>query len=273
MQRKIALREVNNLESPAVAGWLRPVILVPAALITGMPPDLLEALLAHEVAHIQRMDYLINLMQSAVEILLFYHPAVWWISKQIRIEREQIADDLAVQMIAEPRRLALALSELERVQFANNRLSMAANGGDLVQRIKRLTQPRIQPIGYKAILPAVSLMLAGIAFYANAAADIPTTAVSQAKTTRAILDFNSCAKPEYPKLSFANKAEGTVRMSFSIELSGHVGSSKIVQTSGHTELDDAAINALKKCSFTPGTKNGKPIVSSTFVDYVWKLPD
>jgi bla regulator protein BlaR1 len=273
IQRKIALREVNNLESPAVAGWLRPVILVPTALITGMPPDLLEALLAHEVAHIQRMDYIVNLLQSAVEILLFYHPAVWWISRQIRIEREQIADDLAAQMIAEPRRLAVALSELERVQFANNQLSMSANGGDLVQRIKRLTQPGIQPIGYKAIVPAVSLLLASIAFYANAATDTTAGPAVQAKTVHAIINFQACDKPEYPKQSFANKDEGTVHMTFSIDVTGRINSSKIEHSSGHPELDQAALSALNKCSFTPATKNGKAVASSTFVDYVWKLPN
>ena len=110
LKQTARLRIVHDLTTPAVAGWIRPIVLVPAALISGMPPDLLEALLAHEVAHIRRMDYLVNLVQSVVEILLFYHPAIWFISRQIRIEREQIADDLAAQLIGEPRRLALALN-------------------------------------------------------------------------------------------------------------------------------------------------------------------
>jgi D-alanyl-D-alanine endopeptidase (penicillin-binding protein 7) len=273
MQKKVILRVVNNLDSPAVAGWLRPVILVPGTLITGMPPELLEALLAHEVAHIRRMDYSINLLQSGVEILLFYHPAVWWISKQIRIEREQIADDLAAQIIGEPRRLALALSELERVQFAGNQLALAANGGNLVKRIKRLTQPGIQPAGFKAIAPLITIIFAGIAFYANAATDTNTPPVVQVKSTKAIVDLRTCAKPNYPAQSLVNKDQGTVRMSFSIDLTGHVTSSTVEQTSGHPELDEAAIVALNKCSFTPGTINGKAVVSATNVDYIWKLPN
>ena len=79
------------------AGWWRPVVLLPAALLSRMPADLIEALLAHELAHIRRHDYLVNLLQSAVEALLFYHPVMWWLSRQIRIEREQIADQLAAQ--------------------------------------------------------------------------------------------------------------------------------------------------------------------------------
>ncbi|MFL6659499.1 MAG: M56 family metallopeptidase, partial [Massilia sp.] len=93
--RRVGLRVVNDLASPLSVGWLRPLVLVPAALLSGMPPQLLEALLAHEMAHIRRLDYLVNLGQNVIETLLFYHPAVWWISHRIRHEREQIADDLA----------------------------------------------------------------------------------------------------------------------------------------------------------------------------------
>ena len=96
------------------AGWFKPVLLVPANLVTGMPPDLLEALLAHELAHVRRHDYLVNLLQFAAEILLFFHPTVWWLSRRIRIERERIADDMAAALIGQPRRLALALNALSR---------------------------------------------------------------------------------------------------------------------------------------------------------------
>jgi len=272
MQRKITLREVQKLESPAVVGWLRPIVLVPTSLIIGMPPNLMEALLAHEVAHIRRMDYIVNLIQNAVEILLFYHPAVWWISKQIRIEREQIADELAAQMTGEPRCLALALRELERVQFATSQLSVPANGGNLLNRIKRLTRPAVNPIEYKVVAPAICLIFAGIAFYANAASDT-TAPVAKENLIKATVDFDSCEKPEYPKQSLDNKEQGTVRTSYLIDLKGHVISSKIDRTSGHSELDNAALNALSKCTFHPGIQNGKPVISRTIIDYVWVLPE
>src|SRR5262249_10965781 len=79
---RVRLLVSPRIEAPAVLGWLRPIILVPVAALTGMSPEHMEALLAHELAHIRRNDYLINLLQSVVETVLFYHPAVWWISRQ-----------------------------------------------------------------------------------------------------------------------------------------------------------------------------------------------
>jgi D-alanyl-D-alanine endopeptidase (penicillin-binding protein 7) len=155
--RAVRLRIVEGLASPVTAGWWRPVVLVPAALVSGMPPDLLEALLAHEIAHVKRHDYLVNLAQNLVETLLFYHPAVWWISGRIRAEREQIADDFAARQLGEPRRLAQALSELEKLQFSANRLALAANGGELFVRIKRLVRPDTQALSWKAAVPVFGL--------------------------------------------------------------------------------------------------------------------
>lgn len=169
----------DGLASPVTAGWWRPVVLVPAALVSGMPPQLLEALLAHELAHVRRCDYVVNLIQSAIEILLFYHPAVWWLSNRIRDEREQIADDVAASTLGEPRRLALALSELDLFQFTPQ-LAPAAHGGNLMSRIKRLVRPEAEPLNWKLALPILGLATAA-AFYSwsapvHAAADQPAPA-------------------------------------------------------------------------------------------------
>src|SRR4026207_1178121 len=83
-------------EMPSVVGWIRPVILLPAAVVVGLTPQQLEAIIAHELAHIRRQDYFVNILQTVVETLLFYHPAVWWVSSRIRYEREICCDDLAV---------------------------------------------------------------------------------------------------------------------------------------------------------------------------------
>jgi hypothetical protein len=123
---------------PTVIGWLRPVILLPASTLTGLSAAQIEALLAHELAHIRRYDYLINLLQTAVETLLFYHPAVWWISRQIREEREHCCDDLAVAACGNVLIYARALAELERLRVAAPRFAVAATGGPLVRRIQRL---------------------------------------------------------------------------------------------------------------------------------------
>ena len=167
--RPVRLGLVDDLPSPVTAGWWRPVVLLPASLASGMPVDLLEALLAHELAHIKRHDYLVNLVQSAIEIVLFYHPAVWWLSNRIRLEREQIADDIAASMLGEPRRLALALSELDRFQLATTpHLAHAAHGGNLMNRIKRLVRPESEPLNWKMAVPILGLAAACAAFYANA---------------------------------------------------------------------------------------------------------
>lgn len=155
--RRVVLGVVDDLRSPVTAGCWRPVVLVPASLLTGMPPDLLEALLAHELAHVRRFDYLMNLLQSAIEILLFYHPTVWWLSNRIRIEREQVADDVAASTLGEPRRLALALSELDLFQLATPQLAPAAQGGNLMSRIKRLVRPESEPLNWKMAVPVLGL--------------------------------------------------------------------------------------------------------------------
>jgi hypothetical protein len=158
---------------------------VPASLATGMAPQLLEALLAHELAHVRRHDYLVNLVQSAIEILLFYHPAVWWLSHRIRIERELIADDLAASALGEPRRLALALSELDLLQLTTPQLAPGAHGGKLMSRIKRLVRPQAEPLSssmsWKLALPALGLALTAAihAHAGTAAASAPAPAAQE----------------------------------------------------------------------------------------------
>ncbi len=123
-------------EVPAVAGFWRPVILVPAAALAGLAPEHLEAILAHEVAHLRRWDHWVNLAQAVVETLLFYHPAVWWVSARIREERELCCDDLAVAAVGDAACYARALTSLERLRAPA--LVVAANGGSLLYRVRRL---------------------------------------------------------------------------------------------------------------------------------------
>ncbi len=141
VSRTVRLCESVVAEVPTVVGWLRPVILVPVSAFTGLSPQQIEALLSHELAHIRRHDYLINLLQTAIETLLFYHPAVWWVSKQIRTEREHCCDDLAVATCGNVLTYARALAELEQLRGhkALPELAVAADGGgSLLSRIQRL---------------------------------------------------------------------------------------------------------------------------------------
>ena len=145
VSRKVRLWESAIAHTPAVIGWIRPVVLLPASAISGLAPSQIEALLAHELAHIRRHDYLVNLLQTAVETLLFYHPAVWWVGRQMRAERENCCDDLAVAVCGDALGYARALTELEKIRIATRiatpRLAMAANSGSLLQRVRRLLDP------------------------------------------------------------------------------------------------------------------------------------
>jgi TonB family protein len=126
------------VEAPTVIGWLRPVVLIPASCLTGLSTMQIEAILAHELAHIRRHDYLVSVLQSVIETLLFYHPAVWWVSKQIRRERECCCDELAVAVGGDRLAYARALSLLEERRSFYPEVALGANGGVLKMRIKRL---------------------------------------------------------------------------------------------------------------------------------------
>jgi len=136
--RRVRLLESTIVDVPTVIGWMKPVVLMPASALAGLNPHQLEAILAHELAHIRRHDYLVNLMQTVVETLLFYHPAVWWLSRRIRVERENCCDDLAVSLCGDPYSYAKALADLEELRTPSRHFAMAANGGSLVQRVRRL---------------------------------------------------------------------------------------------------------------------------------------
>ena len=136
ISRSIKLLQSSLVEVPAIIGWVRPVLLIPVSALTGLTPRQLESIIAHELAHVRRFDYLINLLQTAVETLLFYHPAVWWVSRQIRIERENCCDDVAVSVCGDRLTYARALIELETAR--QSQLAIAANGGSLMQRVRRV---------------------------------------------------------------------------------------------------------------------------------------
>lgn len=267
VRRSVTLQIVEQLASPVTAGCWKPLVLLPAALLGGMPPDLLEALLAHEMAHIRHHDYLINLLQNLIETLLFYHPAVWWISHRLRIERELMADAVAACKLGEPRRLALALSELEKLQFSTHQLALAANGGNLMDRIQRLCRPAPRSMNWKAALPMLGVALACLTIYVEA------TAADQAarQTVAPVMNMGSCKKPVWPEGAIARKESGAVTLSFTIDVAGKVSNSGVDRSSGHTDLDEAARSALALCQFQPGTDAGKPVAASVKVKYVWSL--
>ncbi len=155
------------VQVPTVIGWLRPYILLPVTAITGLSESQLRAILAHELAHIRRHDYLVNLLQTAIETVLFYHPAVWWAGKQMRIEREHCCDDIAVAVCGNAIEYAEALAELEQIRGRVPEPALAATGGDLLGRIRRLLgqrpsdDPASRSLGTIAAAAALVLFIAG----------------------------------------------------------------------------------------------------------------
>lgn len=157
----VRLLESTLVQVPAVVGRLRPVILLPATALTGVPAQQLEAIILHELAHIRRHDYLVNLLQTVVETLLFYHPAVWWVSRQIRVEREHACDDLAVSVCGDKLTYARALTSVEHLRkLTTPQLSMAVSGGEFLSRIRRLVEPS-SPHSYQfgGPLAAITLLI------------------------------------------------------------------------------------------------------------------
>src|SRR6184192_2202981 len=169
LDRVIQYCECHQLDAPAVLGWLRPVVLLPVRALTGLTEDQIKAVIAHELAHIRRLDCFVNLFQIATETLLFYHPAVWWVSQRIRAERENCCDDEAIVICGDAVNYARALTLMEEWRTAPA-LMMAANRGPLAERVMRLLGwngpgGRIRVAGLAgSFVCLVAALLAGNAF-------------------------------------------------------------------------------------------------------------
>jgi hypothetical protein len=135
--RRIPRLYLSNLVSvPTVIGAFRGIVLLPASVVARMSPEMLESILVHELAHVTRYDFLINALQSAIEVVLFYHPAVWWVSQRIREERENCCDDLVIATLSDRKTYARALTTL--AELRGHSLAVRADGGELLVRVRRI---------------------------------------------------------------------------------------------------------------------------------------
>ena len=159
VKRVVSLTESALVAGPIVVGWLKPMILLPGSALTGLSLQQIEAILAHELAHIKRCDYLVNIIQTAVEIVGFYNPAIWWVSAKIRQERENCCDDVAVALTGDKVNYVRALTTMEEVR-SGYKLAVAGSGGSLFDRAKRLlTKDRGDISGEKSLLTAAVAVL------------------------------------------------------------------------------------------------------------------
>jgi beta-lactamase regulating signal transducer with metallopeptidase domain len=206
------------IDAPSVVGWLRPVILIPFASLMNLSPSQLEAVLAHELAHVQRNDYLVNLLQSVAEMLLFYQPAIWWVSSLIRKERELCCDEAAVGICGDPLVYARALTQLERLRVIKPELAVGSTSGSLMYRIQRLTG--VAEERSASTLPVVlALCLAIICFTTNlhwADAQAQVQSGGEKEISRDAIWVDTV---KYGDLPITVRAPGTVTSSSIVELS------------------------------------------------------
>ncbi len=202
IRRGIKLCESTLAQVPAVIGWIRPVILIPAGALINLSAQELEAVLAHELAHIRRFDYVANLLQSAIEALMFYHPAMWWVAKRIRAERENCCDDLAIAACGDRVVYARALTALEEMRGAYPQFAMAATGGPLVSRVRRLLgkdDPRRRSlpvwIALATVLIAVLAISSGMRLRAQNTPPAPPTPVAQLAAPPAVQTLPAMPAP------------------------------------------------------------------------------
>jgi uncharacterized protein (TIGR03435 family) len=180
LSHRVHVVDSTLVDTPTVIGWMKPVILLPVAALAGLSPSQVEAILAHELAHIRRHDFPVNLLQIFAETILFYHPAVWWLSARIRAERELCCDGIALSVCGDAVSYAEALVELESRRSVapshpHSRLAVAATGGTLMTRVRRLLgvpgDDRPRSFGTMVIVGVIALVIcvAGASRYLFAA--------------------------------------------------------------------------------------------------------
>ncbi|MFY1830785.1 M56 family metallopeptidase [Myxococcus fulvus] len=177
LKRAVRLLQSVEVDVPSTVGWLSPVVLLPVSTLSGLPARQLEMVLAHELAHIRRHDFAVNLAQVVVETLFFYHPAVRWMSNVIRVEREHCCDDVAVGASPNPVSYARALTALEtlRVMPPVESHAMSALGGSLPERVRRLVSPPASRCSSRWVAGAsVLTLISGLAVAAPLASLVMT---------------------------------------------------------------------------------------------------
>ena len=174
--RPVAIVSSVRVPVPVIVGHLKPVILLPAAALSGLSPAHVEAVIAHELAHVRRHDYLVNLAQTVIETLLFYHPAVWWVSHHVRVAREHCCDDIAVTVCRSRHEYVRALLDLEELRDGTPALALGATDGSLLARGRRLLVPqqgRASPPRLAASVIALMVVAAAVTGASFNAALVP----------------------------------------------------------------------------------------------------
>ena len=210
---KIELRESALVQSPLVIGYLKPMILFPIGIINQLNTNEVEAILAHELAHVMRHDYLLNILQNIVEALFYFHPAVWWLSSQIRAERENSCDDIAIQLCENSITYAKALVTVQEMAHTMPQLALAFAGNNkktqLMLRVQRvLNQPKSKNIIMeKTVATAVVMLLLGYFAFAENKPQLDNCTTNQALSELTQTPQSIATKPK-DYLTFVNLNDG-----------------------------------------------------------------
>ena len=172
IQRVVQVVVSTDVTGPFTSGWLRPVIVLPLSMLSGLDPVHVDAIVAHELAHIRRWDYLVAIIQSVALTVLFHHPATWWLDRRLRVEREYCCDDLAVLASRDRVGYVRALAELESQRLGLPSLALAANDGSLQHRVARLLGARSHAAA-AGWVPVAALLAVVAAAGALDAANVP----------------------------------------------------------------------------------------------------
>ncbi|MFC5627143.1 M56 family metallopeptidase [Algoriphagus winogradskyi] len=255
VSKNVEIRLTSSGVSPITFGFLKPIILIPAGLIFQLTPVQLEAIIAHELAHVKRNDYLINLIQSALEVMFFYHPCYWWMNQTVKELRENAADDLAVKIGVTPKELAYSLAEV--LNFAKQNppeLALAAGKrrNPTLQRIKRILGHPAQTYPQNPIIsiPMLLTLLLSAGLMATAQQD---ASVSVEKINPVTVDVNS-------------EMQAIAEVEKNINLNANVNSNTNVS------LDTIVDNKVEKVVIT----DGKPAYVNSknqIVEYQYAKPE
>ena len=211
IKAEVVFRESALVDSPSLVGYFKPVILLPVSLISGIPNNQLEIIIAHELAHISRHDYLVQFIQGIIEILFFYHPMVWWLSSVVNTEREHICDDLAVKVCGESLTLIKALNNMESIRKKKPELVLNFSGkkGNLLHRVRRIINPETvkHPRLERGLLSVLFvLVLSSMVLFSNLANSKNQTQLEPMHSTNFVVgDFDNNEIPQASPINLKKK--------------------------------------------------------------------
>ena len=172
LRQSFRIVQSTLVPAPVVVGWIKPLILLPVGVISGLSEAQLQAVIAHELAHVRRHDYLVNILQTVIEAAFFYHPAVWWLSGRIRAERELCCDDIAIGALESRSNYGRALLAVAELKGNQGLLALGVTDGSLLHRVKRLfgsttveRSPLATALSVSVLVVSVTAGVAALAWY------------------------------------------------------------------------------------------------------------